>query len=77
MSTLSGRNGFKTYVKSYEPLDLPIVNAKVAELTKKNVGPQIEQWMGKTFEEFLEEGNVYGYYLFPLKDVHLYTESMD
>ncbi|MEN8247865.1 MAG: ABC transporter permease [Bacteroidota bacterium] len=70
-------NGYQTYVKSFEPLDLTIVNSKAADLTKKHVGPQIEQFMGRTFDEFLEQGNVYGYYLFPLKDVHLYTEAQD
>lgn len=70
-------NGYQTYVKSYDPLDLPVVNNKVAELTKKYVGPQIEQFMGRTYDEFLKQGNVYGYYLFPLKDVHLYAVAED
>ena len=76
-STIWLNNGYQTYVKAHQPLNIPVVNSKIAGLTKKYVGPQIEQFMGRTFDEFLKQGNAYGYYLRPLKDIHLYSQAED
>jgi putative ABC transport system permease protein len=70
-------NGYYTYVKGYQPVDLGVVNGKIAGLTKKYVGPQIEQFLGRTFDQFIEQGNAYGYYLKPVKDIHLYSTAED
>jgi len=70
-------NGYNTYVKSFGYIDVPVVNTKLAELTKKYVGPQIEQFMGSTFDDFIKQGNAYGYTLHPLKDIHLYSTIED
>lgn len=70
-------NGYQTYVKGVQPLDLKEVNEKIAGITKKYVGPQIEQYMGRTFDEFVAQGNAYGYYLKPMKDIHLRSETQD
>jgi putative ABC transport system permease protein len=76
-STIWLNNGYQTYVKGFQPLVLANVNLKMADLTKKYVGPQIEQFMGRTFDEFIEQGNAYGYFIKPLKDVHLYSIAED
>ncbi len=70
-------NGYQTYVKTHQPVDISLVNSKIAVLTKKHVGPQIEQFMGRTFDEFIEQGNSYGYFLRPVKDIHLYSDVED
>jgi putative ABC transport system permease protein len=70
-------NSYNTYVKGFSPLDIPLVNTKIAELTKKYVGPQIEQFMGSTFDEFIEQGNAYGYVLRPVASIHLYSNIDD
>jgi len=74
-STMWLNNGHQTYVKGFQPLDMEDVNAKIAVLTKKHVGPQLEQIMGKTFDEFIAQGNAYGYYLRPVKGIHLYSDT--
>ena len=74
-STMWLNNGHQTYVKGFQPLDMEDVNAKIAVLTKKHVGPQLEQIMGKTFDEFISQGNAYGYYLRPVKGIHLYSDT--
>ena len=73
-STMWLSNSFQTYVKGFQPLDMEYVNSKIAILTKKYVGPQLEQIMGKTFDEFVAQGNAYGYYLRPVKRIHLYSD---
>jgi putative ABC transport system permease protein len=35
------------------------------------VGPELEEFMGVTFQEFMESGNAYGYKLQPLTGIHL------
>jgi putative ABC transport system permease protein len=70
-------NGYYTYVKGFKPLDIQLVNSKIAGLTKKYVAPQIEQFMGATFDEFIEQGNAYGYTLRPVKNIHLYSNIDD
>lgn len=70
-------NGYQTYIKGHQPMQQDVVNSKIAELTRKYVGPQLEQYMGRTFDQFLEQGNAYGYYLKPVKDIHLKSTSED
>jgi putative ABC transport system permease protein len=70
-------NSFPTYVKGHRPLDIAVVNSKIAEITRKNVGPQLEQMMGTSFDEFIKQGNAYGYFLHPLKEIHLYSTIDD
>lgn len=70
-------NSYNTYVKGFQPINIPEVNTKIAVLTKKYVGPQIEQFMGSTFDQFIEQGNAYGYTLRPVKDIHLYSTVED
>jgi putative ABC transport system permease protein len=70
-------NGYQTYVKGHEPLNIPVVDAKIADLTVERVGPQLEQFMGATFEQFLAQGNAYGYTLRPVKDIHLHSKIDD
>jgi putative ABC transport system permease protein len=33
--------------------------------------------MGRTFDQFIEQGNAYGYLIKPVKDIHLYSTSED
>jgi len=70
-------NGHQTYVKGHTTLDIPVVDSKISDLTIKYVGPQLEQFMGSTFEQFIEQGNAYGYYLTPVKDIHLSSITED
>lgn len=70
-------NGYQTYVKGYEPLNIPLVDAKIVDLTVERVGPQLEQFMGSTFEQFVAQGNAYGYTLRPVKDIHLHSKIDD
>jgi putative ABC transport system permease protein len=38
------------------------------------MGPQLEELLGMTMEEFFAGGNTYGYFLEPLKDIHLKSD---
>ncbi len=43
------------------------------ELIPKYVGPQLQQFMGISLEQFLEQDGAYGYFIDPVKDLHLYS----
>ena len=67
---------FNTYIKLSEGSNPGILEAKFPALIEKYIGPEVEQFMGATMEEFAEAGNVAGFSLFPVKDIHLYSDKL-
>ena len=67
---------FNTYIKLAEGSEAAELEAKFPDLIQKYIGPEIEQFMGASMEEFEEAGNSAGFYLFPLTDIHLYSEKL-
>lgn len=57
------------------PPDYPAekLAAKFPKLVGKYVGPQMEQDMGVTYDQFVAEGGVYEYALQPLSQIHLHS----
>jgi putative ABC transport system permease protein len=53
------------------------VDAKLEPIMERNVTPVLQQFIGKTIEEFRSEGGIYEYYSFPLFDIHLRSEFQD
>jgi putative ABC transport system permease protein len=43
------------------------------ELIPKYVGPQLQQFLGISLDQFLEQDGAYGYFVDPVKDLHLYS----
>ncbi|HDS07341.1 MAG TPA: FtsX-like permease family protein [Bacteroides sp.] len=68
-----GNNNY-TYVVLREDSDPGILEARFPALLEKHMGPQLEQLLGMTMEEFLGGGNRYGYFLQPLKKIHLESD---
>jgi len=64
-------NSFSTYLLLKPNTSAQAVDAKIPDLFKKYIGPQIQQYMGISLEEFLAKGNKYNMYLQALKDIHL------
>lgn len=67
---------FNTYLKLQEDTNPNELEAKFPDLIQKYIGPEIEQFMGATMEEFFEAGNRAGFYLFPLSDIHLKSDKL-
>lgn len=67
-------NSLLTYIKLNENADWKEVEAKIPALVKQHIGPQAEQFLGITWDEFREQGNAYGFYLQPLLDIHFAPE---
>jgi len=68
-----GNNNY-TYIVLRDDADPDALEAKFPELIKMHMGPQLEQMLGLTMDEFLNSGNEYGYFLTPMKDFHLKSD---
>lgn len=64
-------NSFNTYLLLKEGASYKEVEEKIKPILEKNIGPQIQQVLGISLEEWLSAGNRYGLYLQPLDDIHL------
>ena len=67
-------NNMFTYFVLNENASKKQVEEKFPGLLKENAGPIIQEFLGLTFDEFLEKGNRYAYHLQPLLDIHLNPE---
>jgi putative ABC transport system permease protein len=68
-----GNNNY-TYIRLLEGSDPMALEAEFPALVEKHMGPDLEAILGLTMEEFYEAGNTYGYFLQPLKDIHLNSD---
>jgi putative ABC transport system permease protein len=64
-------NNYHTYFLLQKGASPEAVEAKLAELVKKYVGPQIQASVGISLEQFFESGGQYAYFIQPLTDIHL------
>jgi putative ABC transport system permease protein len=69
-STVWVSNSLLTYIKLGEGTDQNLAESQIQELVKKYIGPQAQKYLGISFEEFLEKGGAYGFYLQPLTGIH-------
>lgn len=79
MSTYPGRansqfwisHNFYTYIVVGEGTDIGRLEEKFQEMVIKYVGPQLQEAIGVSVEDFRKAGNDFRYVLEPLKDIHL------
>jgi len=64
-------NNFITYLQLDKGADVKAFEAKFPEVAQKYVGPEIQQFLGISFDQFMERGDAYTYFLTPLRDIHL------
>ena len=69
-------NNFYTYVVLREGYTFDGLEAKLPETVTKYVGPQIEQFLGVSWQKLVEDGTAYRFFLQPLTDIHL-TSHLD
>ena len=64
-------NNFYTFVKLKEGTNAQEFEGKLRQLLIKYIGPQLQQVLNITIEEFEGSGNSYGFFIQPLQDIHL------
>ena len=67
-------NNNYTYIVLQEGYPFKQTEEKIPDMLVKYLGPQLQQFMGLSIDEFEKSGNSYGYYLQPLKDIHLRSD---
>jgi putative ABC transport system permease protein len=64
-------NSFYTYLLLEPGASQGELEGKIVETVNTRVGPELEEFLGITIDQFLEAGNHYGYKLQRLTDIHL------
>lgn len=67
-------NRFLTYIKLNPNSDALEVDKKLDNLVLANIGPDLQNSLGISIEQFLEQKNKIGYDLHPLAETHLYSK---
>ena len=66
-----------TYFKLKEGSSPDALEAKIPGLVNVYAAGQIERELGKSWEDYRNEGNGYRYFLQPLADIHLYPRNLE
>ena len=81
LSTLRGsrsdnwvNHNYYTYVVLREGTDPEKFTAGLREIVRKYVGPQIQQFIGISLQDFEAAGNAFGYFTQPLLSIHLHSD---
>jgi putative ABC transport system permease protein len=68
-----GNNNY-TYIRLRKGFNPDQLEEQFPELVAQHMGTELEEILGITIEEFFSSGNTYGYFLEPLKDIHLKSD---
>ncbi len=64
-------NNLSTYFLLKPNTNYKVIDEKLPALLVKYVGPELQQYMGASMEDFEKQGNKYRFFLQNLKDIHL------
>ncbi len=64
-------NNIYTYFKLREGADLAAVKTHMDQMVEKNMGTELEKFLGLTFKQFKEQGNNVGLFTQLITDIHL------
>ena len=68
-------NSLNTYFIKHKEANIDDIESELNnEIIPKYVGPQLQQFLGLTIEQFIEQDGAYGYFINPVKDIHLYSD---
>jgi len=67
-------NNIYTYLLLEDPMSTENINAKIDPIVRKNVGPEIKQFLGIELEDWEAAGNYYRLETQPLLEIHLDTD---
>jgi len=68
-------SSYYTYLLLKPGTDHKKMEAKFPQMVEKYMGPQIQQEMGLSLEQFRTKGNTLGFALQPLTSIHLYSNT--
>ena len=68
-------NNVMTYVRVQDGITKADLEAQMPQLVEKYVAPQVERFMGMDFQQFLNNGGLWSYYIEPVTDIHLKAQG--
>lgn len=66
-------NGMFTYVRKNPSANVKDIETGLDGLVSKYVASEIEKGLGFSFDQFIKQGGIYRYFLFPIADSHLHA----
>ncbi len=70
-------NNVYTYFKVVAGSNVANIKPKLDEIVERNVGSELEKFIGMTFQEFRQQGNELGMFFQPITDIHLKSDLSD
>ncbi len=70
-STFWGSYALHNYIRLSKTADPEVINDKLDSFLEPHFGPQVESILGRTFQEYVDAGNIHNYYLQPINSIHL------
>jgi putative ABC transport system permease protein len=68
-------NSLQTYFIKHKEADIDEIESSLnTDIIPKYVGPQLQQFLGISMEQFIEQDGAYGYFINAVKDIHLYSD---
>lgn len=64
-------HNFYTYILVREGTEKDVLQEKIQEMVIKYIGPQLQEFIGTSLDDFKNAGNDFRFVLEPLKDIHL------
>lgn len=72
-----GGNSWQTYVRVNPKTSIDDITTQLDAIVAKNMGKELEEGLGISFEEFKKQGGIYSYFLYPMTDTHLRSTLPD
>ncbi|MBL7852045.1 MAG: ABC transporter permease [Cyclobacteriaceae bacterium] len=72
-----GGNAWQTYTRVNPQTSIADINRQLDDIVAKNMGKELEEGLGISFEEFKKQGGIYSYFLYPMTDTHLRSALAD
>lgn len=66
-------NNFQTYLLLQPGTDLDALENKFDDMVRRYVGPEVQQFLGISFDQMMARGDAYDLFLTALTDIHLYS----
>ncbi len=73
-STFWGSYSIHTYVRLSNPTLGPLLIEKIPPLLEQRMGPQVESILNKTYQEYVDAGNIHDFFLQPISTIHLRSQ---
>lgn len=70
-------NSLHTYYRKNALVTAADIDKKLEAITIRNVGVELERFLGMSFEKFVKDGGRYAYFSFPMTDTHLHATHLE